>query len=171
MQRPITLIIAAVSCFAVGLPKPPAAVAQQKSLKDQLVGTWKFVSWDTQTRDGTKRIPTEGADPQGALILDSAGGLYFLLISALPKLASNQRLITTPEEDKAVAHGTFSYFGTYSANEAEKTITFRVERSSYSNQIGESKRVITLLTDDELKVASPVTTSGGTSDWVFRRAK
>jgi hypothetical protein len=147
------------------------APSEQTSIKDQLVGTWSFVSWDGKDRSGAKRTPTEGADPKGALILDSNGGLYFLLISDVPKLASGQRLVTTPAEDRAVAHGTFAYFGTYLVDEPQKTIVFRVARSSYPNQVGESKRVITSLTADELKVTSPVSTSGGTNDWAFRRAK
>ncbi len=33
---------------------PGSALAQQKSLKDQLVGTWTVVSWDQVNKDGSK---------------------------------------------------------------------------------------------------------------------
>ena len=50
------------------------AIAQQKSLKEQLVGTWTLVSTENTAPNGTKRQPY-GANPKGILIFD-AGGRY-----------------------------------------------------------------------------------------------
>ena len=64
-------------------------------------------------------------------------------------MGSSDRLKTTPEENKAVAHGVLSYFGTYAVSEAAKTLTLHIERSSFPNQNGiDGKRVITSLTAD-----------------------
>ena len=44
------------------------AAAQQKTLKEQLVGAWTLVSSDVTAKDGTKRQEF-GANPRGILIL------------------------------------------------------------------------------------------------------
>jgi len=163
-----------VLAFLTGLIAlvPTSAISQQKSLKDQLVGTWHLVSWDARMKDGSKANPMGAGQPKGAMIFDAAGGLYFIVIGDIPKLVSNVRQNTTPEENKAIALGTFAYFGTYTVNEADKSFNVRVDRSSYGNQVGtNNKRMITSLTQDELKYTTPVTTSGGSNDWVWRRAK
>jgi hypothetical protein len=71
------------------------------------------------------------------------------------------RLKTTPTEEKAVAHGNLSYFGTHTVSEADKTINYRIERSSFPNQVtgADVKRVATL-TGDELKLDNPARTAG-----------
>jgi hypothetical protein len=58
----------------------------------------------------------------------------------------------TAEEGKAVAQGMIAFYSTYTVNEGDKTLTTRIEGSSYPNLIGgEQKRVITSLTADELR--------------------
>ncbi len=37
---------------------------------------------------------------------------------------------------KAAAQGVLSYFGTYTVNEADKSFTMQIERSSFPNQVG-----------------------------------
>jgi hypothetical protein len=78
----------------------------------------------------------------------------------------------TAEENKAVIHGNISYFGTYSFDPADGTVTLHVERSSSPNWIGtDQKRVITSLTGTELKWHNPAASTGGTADSVFKRGK
>ena len=93
-------------------------------------------------------------------------------ITDYPKIASKDRMKTTPAEDKAVAHGVLSYFGTYTVNEADKTISYRIERSSFPNEVTgmDAKRVATL-TGDELKLDNPGRTAGGQTVVVLLRAK
>jgi len=46
------------------------AVAQQKSLKEQLVGAWTLVSFEVTNKDGTKQQDFS-PNPKGILILDA----------------------------------------------------------------------------------------------------
>ena len=94
--------------------------AQQS--KDQLVGSWIFVSSTTKAEDGS---PAWGTNPKG-LVIFTASGRYstHLLRSDRPKFASNSRLKGTPEENKAAVHGNVS-IGTYTVDEANKTFTIR----------------------------------------------
>jgi Lipocalin-like domain len=151
---------------------PNNAAGQQKSLKDQLVGTWTAVSWDQTSKDGSK-FQRFGANPKGVNVFDANGRFVVMFARAdLPKIASNNPSNPTPEEAKAIAGGAISYFGTYSVDEANKTITLRIEASSYPNLIGaDQKRLITSLTSDELKYSNPAPTTGGTIDVGLRRAE
>ena len=53
----------------------------------------------------------------------------------LPKIASRDPMRATPEENKAVMEGLIAYYGTFAVNEADKIVTFRIEASSFPNQV------------------------------------
>jgi hypothetical protein len=129
--------------LAIGALKM-TAVAQPKSLKDQLIGTWILVSNIVERPDGTK-IDQFGPNPEGILIFAPDG--HFATVIArpdLPKIASANRGQATPEETKAIVEGSLAYYGTYSVSDADKMITVIVEGSTFANQIGTmQKRLIT----------------------------
>jgi len=88
------------------------AVAQQKSLKEQLVGTWTFVSSNAKLPDGS---PLWGNNPKSLLIFTNNGYYtWHVFRSDRPKFAANNRMQGTPDENKATMQGTLAYFGTYS---------------------------------------------------------
>jgi hypothetical protein len=47
---------------------------------------------------------------------------------------------STPEENKAIMEGSIAYFGTYTVDEAAKTISMRVETSTFPNQVGTEQK-------------------------------
>jgi hypothetical protein len=120
MNRRNILALAAATTLALTL-LPNAAVSQQKSLKDQLVGTWSFVSSTGKLADGS---PTWGANPTGlAIFADNGRFSVQIMRTDRPKYASNNRMKGTPEEIKATAEGMISYFGTYTISEAPRSRT------------------------------------------------
>jgi Lipocalin-like domain len=149
-----------------------SAMGQQKTLKEQLAGVWTLVAFESFDASGAKIPNMEGGDVKGLLILTDGGRLSVQMIADYPKIASKDRLNTTPAEDKAVAHGVLSYFGTYTVSEPDKTISYRIERSSFPNQVtgADAKRAATL-TGDELKLDNPSRTAGGRTVTVWQRAK
>ena len=151
---------------------PSSVVAQQKSIKDQLVGTWIFVSAQDAKPDGSTVDPW-GPNSKGSAMYDANGRFTFMIMrSDLPKFASNNRAQASAEEGKAVAQGMIAFYGTYTVNEGDKTLTTRIEGSSYPNLVGaEQRRVITSLTADELRYTNPATSTGTKSEAVWRRAK
>jgi Lipocalin-like domain len=146
------------------------AGGQQKTLNEQLVGTWTFVSAIDVHPDG-KKTDRWGPNPKGILMFD-ANGRYSLIImrSDLPKFAGKGFDQGTAEENKAVMQGMIVHFGTYSVSEGDKTLTTRVEGSSFPNLTGQ-KRIITSLTADELKYSNPTAATGGTAEATWKRAK
>src|SRR5262245_52067853 len=84
------------------------AAAQQKTLKEQLVGTWTLFSFESFDEKGTKVPNMEGPDLKGLLIFTENGRISVQMITEIPKIASKDRLKTTSAEEKAVAHGILS---------------------------------------------------------------
>ena len=171
MKRFSLLAPTTIAMLFLGVALPSSnAVGQEKTLKEQVVGTWTYVSVDTVNPDGS-RVPMYGPNPQGLACFDS-NGRYILLTarSGQPKFASNNRMEGTPDEYKAVVQGMIAHFGRYTVNEMDKTITFHIEISSYPNWNGiEQKRPFTL-TGDELKWTT-AGSSGGLAEVVLKRAR
>ncbi len=171
MNRRSTLTISAVVGLGLFL-LPGAGIAQQKSLKEQLLGTWSLVQFDSFDASGAKVPNMEGRDLKGLIIFTDNGRMSVQIITDYAKVASNDRMKTTAAEEKAIAHGVLSYFGTYTVNEADKSISYRIERSSFPNQVtGKDAKRVATLTGDELKLDNPGRTAGGSTVMVLRRAK
>jgi lipocalin-like protein len=150
-----------------------SAVAQQQSLKEQLVGTWTLVSWEQTNADGTM-VQQFGVNPKGIAFFDAAGRYIITVMrSDRAKYANDnfgQIAQATAEENKATAQGTITYFGTYSASEPDRTITIHVEGSSFPNWNGTEQKRFFAITEDRLKltVRPP---RGGRVDVLWKRAK
>src|SRR5262245_15713121 len=107
------------------------AVAQQKSIKEQLVGTWIYVSSTSTRADGSK---TDNPNLKAIVIYTSDGHFAFVSVrDDLPKFANPDRARATAEEAKAVVAGSSAYFGTYPSNDVDKLIPANVEETTYPN--------------------------------------
>jgi hypothetical protein len=171
MDRRSILSLSAIA--AIGLAAPlSSAVAQQKTIKEQIVGTWTFVSALDVHPDG-KRVDRWGPNPKGIFMFDSHGHFtQFITRSDLPKFAAGTVDKGTADEAKALLSGFVASFGTYTVNEADKTVTTRVEGSVFPNLVGrDQKRAITMLTADELKYTNPMTSLGMSAEATWKRVK
>ncbi len=171
MNKVRTLTLTAMTLLFLGIALPSGdAVGQEKTLKEQLVGTWTYVSVDTVRPDGS-RVQIFGPNPQGVASFDG-NGRYVLLTSrsGQPKFASDNRMEGTPEENKAVVQGSIAHFGRYTVNEADKTITFHIETSTFPNWNGAEQKRPFSLTEDELKWTTAAST-GGSAEVVLKRAR
>jgi hypothetical protein len=141
---------------------PSGAVSQQKTLKEQLVGTWTLVSIIATDKAGAKS-ERRGPNPKGLLIFE-ANGRYSLLTSRsdIPKFAIDNVNQGTAEEYKAVVTGMIANIGTWTVDEA----------GSFPNLNGNTqKRVISSLTAEELKYTNGASAVGTVDEAVWRRAK
>jgi len=173
MNRRTTLAMTttALLCLAVGLSSS-ASLAQQTSLKEQLVGTWTLVSSDQVRSDGST-LKQFGANPKGINVFD-ANDRFFLMIASADnsKIVSNDPSRTNSEEGGGLIVESIAYYGTYSVDETEKVAMLHVEASTFPNQVGtDQKRIITSLTVDDLKYRIPGATSGIQVHQVWRRAE
>ncbi len=147
-----------------------SSFAQQKSLKEELVGAWTLVSASSKLPDGT---PVWGSNPLGLIVFTRSG--YYstqLMRSDLPKYASNNRGKGTPEEYKAIAMGSVANFGTYTVNEENKTFTISYDGSTFPNRKGTKETRPFVIEGDQLRITNPAPSTGGqSSQLVYRRAK
>ena len=163
LQTALTLLLPALASTA--------AIAQQKTLAEQLTGAWTYVSVDTVRPDGS-RVPMYGPHPQGLVIFDGHG--HYALVNARsdqPRFASKNRMEGTPEEYRAVVQGSIAHFGTYSVDEADRTITFRIETSTFPNWNGVEQKRPFAIAGDVLKWTTPSASGGGSGEVELKRAK
>ena len=158
--------IASALIFGVFLPRE--AVAQTAK---ELVGTWTLVSIKLE-QDG-KKTDFYGPNPQGQATYETNGRVSVIISrSDLPKFASNNRQAGTPEENKAVVQGSIAYFGTYSVDEAAKTVTSHIESRSFPNWNGTDRKLSFTISGDELNLTSPTSSTGtGSNQQVWKRAR
>src|SRR5262249_11246314 len=144
----------------------PEAGAQ--TAKD-MVGTWALQSDLSTTTDGRTILPF-GPQPSGIAIFDSTG--HFAIINArpdLPRFASNDRMRGTAEENEAIVHGSFAFFGTYTVTNG--VIVQHIEGGTWPALNGtDQKRTVSAFTGDE-QTWTTVPSFGGRSELRWKRVK
>ena len=164
-------IAAALLMLAIGAGTVTAQPA--KSLKDQIVASWDFIIAEITALDGKKSFPF-GEKPKGILIFTPDGRFAQIHVaSEAPKIASNNRMTGTAEEYQAIMRGSISVFGSYTVDEANKTVTYHIVSSTFPNWQGEAQtRTIDKLTADEFVNTNPNVAGGrGSAANIYKRAK
>jgi len=173
MKRYLQIVLVAplLASFSVLLGSSEPS-AQQSSLKDQITGTWLLVSNDNIAPNGQRR-QLFGPNPKGMVILHGNGHFTQIYLRPdRPKFKASSRLRGTPEEIKSAWDGMVALFGTWSTNDADRTILMRIQGHSFPNSEGrESKRTISALTSDQLAWFTIAPAAGGRSESIFRRIK
>jgi len=157
--------------FALGLLCGSEAGAQ--SLSQQIVGTWDFIVAEITGADGKKSFPF-GETPKGVLIFTPDGRFAQIHVASdVPKFASGNRLTGTAEEYAAINRRSLAVFGSYSVDEAKKTVTFKIVSSTFPNWEGEAQtRTIDRLDADEFVNTNPNVAGGrGSASNRYRRVK
>ena len=116
--RSLLALVGLAISFAV-----PSFAQQQKSLKELIVGTWLLESVYDQTQDGVKHNPW-GDSVKGIAMYDSTGHYSWQIMAAdRSKTESNNPRIPVGQVN--------CHFGTYTIDEAAKTITNHIERCTF----------------------------------------
>src|SRR5262249_51992536 len=145
-----------IFCLVIGVLalRPEIAVSQQRSSKDQLIGSWRIVSNDNIGANGEKR-QIFGPNPKGLFILGADGRYALVVVNPdRPRFKGASRLEGTPDENKAAIAGTVASFGTWTLDEATNTLITRVEGDLFPNSEGRDQRRIIALVGDELRMVN-----------------
>jgi hypothetical protein len=144
-----------------------AGSAQSQSLNHQAVGTWTLVSVKVGDADAY------GPNPHGIMFLDAGGRFSVSIVrTGVAKFTANNRTKGTDAENAAVVHGALNYFGTYTIDEAGKSITVNIEASSYPNFEGQTQKRTLAVNGDELQVINAAPSGGGgVATQIWKRAK
>ena len=141
-----------------------ALPARAESLLQQVAGVWMLTSGSEQAADGTRTVPWSA----GNLILDPSGHMSFFV------LGKNQQKPEGPADPRAPVGPIVAYYGTFTVDDAAKTVTFHVENASAPAFSGATRVQYITVTGDTLTTkGSPVKTPQGeitpTNEW--RRAR
>jgi hypothetical protein len=90
-----------------------------------------------------------------------------------PKFAANDRTKGSADENKGAISTIITQFGRYTLDDAGKTLTLRIEGSSFPNWDGTTQtRPVTALTDDVLTWTVPaISAGGGKAETAWRKVK
>jgi hypothetical protein len=154
---------------ALVLTALPSSVAQQGSLREQLVGNWALMSYDRTAANGTKTQPY-GVNPKGILMLDTSGR-YALMVGRADRAKFRDSVQPTTDE-RAAAQASFGAdYGTWSVSEVDKTVTLRFEGALNPNNEGIEAKFAVSLSGDEMKISGAQEIYGPRLDFVWRRGR
>ena len=164
----VKFVLAAAWVFQASALLSSTALAQSAT---DIVGMWTLVSSVTD-KDG-KRTDQFGPGAHGMMSLDADGHFMLTIIGPdLPKFASNNRASGTSDENKAVVGKSIAMIGTYSVGSTDKSLTFKVESSTFPNWNGTAqKRSIVTAGRDELQYITAAASSGGIATVTWQRAR
>ena len=148
MNQRATLTITTMAFLCLGIAFPPSnALGQQKTLKEQIVGTWILDSVYDQTEDGIKHEPW-GPGVKGIAMFDE-NGHYSWQIRAAGRRNSEGTSPRTPV-GPAIA-----FYGTYTVDETAKTFNYHTERCTFLQWDGISGTDnIAMPTENELNITT-----------------
>lgn len=127
----------------------------------EFIGAWTLTFAEYRFADG-QTLAIYGNNPAGILIYDANGHVAIQIMRRdRPHFAKNDRLGGTPAETKAAFDGYLAYFGTYSVDEAQHTVTHHLEGALLPNWVGGDQVRFYELTDNRLTLKTPPLMIGG----------
>jgi len=164
MTRMFSRVAAALALLAFAMPGPASA-----QLDKNLVGAWNIVSVTYQ--QGDKTTEPFGSNVKGTQVFTPDGRFAVVVTRGdLPKVTSNNRETATAEESEKIVHGSIGYFGSYTTNAADNSVTVNIEAATFPNWVGTSQKRTYTITGDEMKLFNPTASGGGSATVVLKRA-
>jgi hypothetical protein len=125
--------------------------------EDEFVGAWKLTAYEIRTVSGQVSYPM-GRNPVGRITYDSLGRMSVQIMNPdRPKIRS--------DADKAAAFdGYLAYYGSYTVNPADHSVTHHMEASLNPGTAGSDLRRLYEFTGSQLILRGAVYGAGGGSE-------
>jgi hypothetical protein len=128
----------ALGIFGKASQVPPTANVSP----EQFVGAWKLVSIETVRSNGEIIYPFYGRHPQGLIMYDRSGWMSVQIVSdppaTKPSAGSREEMLHAAVDEKASAlDGYYAYFGTWTIDVGQSTVTHHIQQSLYPAERGE----------------------------------
>lgn len=112
------------------------AVAAPSAQQPQVLGSWKLISYETVTPDGTRTFPLgEHVDGLAVYLPNGRVSIQFMRRD-VPRFQGSDAWRGTLEEERAAFRGFFGYAGRYTLDVTNSTVTHHVEICSAPNYVG-----------------------------------
>lgn len=137
----------------------------QNTLKDQLIGAWKLVSYIEKPVDGSAPIYPMSEKPMGIIMYTPDGFMSAQLMHPDRKnFASGDWFDGTDEEYKQEASSYIAYSGPFHVDEEKQTLTHSMFISLFPNWTGQTQPRIVKIEGDllHLSTAAPIVSGGKT---------
>lgn len=135
------------------------------SLRQQLIGAWKLVSYVEQPLDGSAPVYPFSENPRGIIMYTPDGFMSAQLCHPdREPFASGDWFNGAPEEYEAEASTYVAYTGPFSVDEEKQTLTHSMFISLFPNWIGQTQPRVVSIDGDflNLSTASPIQSAGKT---------
>ena len=133
MKRAALLIVLAV----LALPRPASAQRDQaSSIQQQILGTWKLLSYVREEIPSGAKSDVMGAHPSGYISYGRDGRMIVIIVGSDRKKPVGP--VVTPEEAEALIRSMLAYAGTYTVDSDAKTVTHHIDVSWDQSRTGES---------------------------------
>lgn len=135
---PIAVVLLLSCCGLSGRASTPQR--REGALK-QILGAWQLESRSVRKANGEILVdPVLGRQPTGRLFYDASGNMMLQMMRQ-----ERAQAITAPSnaedaKNPRIVLGYDAYFGTFSVNEPERTITHHVEGSLFPEDLGKDFR-------------------------------
>jgi hypothetical protein len=146
------------------------------SLREQLIGAWKLVSYVEEPVDGSPGFHPLGEQPKGIIMYTPDGYMSAQLSKPdRPNFASGDWFDATPEDYTNEATSYIAYSGPFQVDEAKKTLTHSIFVSLFPNWTGQTQPRAVEVEGEVLHLGtvSPIQSSGKTvmSHLTWKRAE
>ena len=145
-----------------------------KTLASQLAGTWQLMSREDRTAAGERRIdPSLGADPVAILIYDSAGNFAAQFMKRDRSTTEVAETRQASVNNSAAVNGYDAYFGTYTVDEASRSVTQVLQGSLSPGDVGKTVTREMRVDGDTLTIELATTSGDGepvTRTLIWRRS-
>lgn len=147
-----------------------------KTLREQLIGAWKLVSYVELPVDGSAPFYPMSEKPMGIIMYTPDGYMSAQLMHPDRKnFASGDWFDGTDEEYKAEASSYIAYTGPFHVDEEKQTLTHSMFTSLFPNWTGQTQPRVVKIEGDMLHLASasPLMSGGKkvNSKLVWKRAE
>ena len=142
-------VFAAAPCFAQGAPKAPRG-----QVAKMIVGTWRMVGVETRLVDGSgpATLP-RGTSPAGYIIYDSQGRMFVQIMNSDETRPPRKGPAAMTEKEQAQAYVSYTaYYGRYTVNEEDQSVTHHVEGSVNPRNIGNGMHRFVEVSQDRLSL-------------------
>jgi hypothetical protein len=147
-NMPASNLVLGFGVAGLGLIASTGAFAQT-DLKSQVAGVYSLASIYDQLSDG-KKNDTWGPGVEGSAIFTGSGFFSVQIIAA-------KRHNNADQGPRDPIGPIVTYYGTYTVDDAEKTISYHIQRSSFPAWNGLDRKItIANVTSSELDVSAPV---------------
>lgn len=150
----ITICALCFACAPRGEAPESTATTKAAQAADDLVGSWRLISWTRTTEDG-ETIHPYGQDVFGRILYQPNGKMAAILMRReRPRVSSDRNAELGSEERATLAQGFFAYSGRYVVDEEQGTVTHHVEACLNPNWVGSERvRKLELVGDDRIALS------------------